>query len=180
MSGYTKPYRFDRNRNRGCVTIYIREDIPSRELNLLNIPSDIESIFIEINLFKIKWLLCGCYHPPTQDDHYFFTNLSNALDRYTQNYEKILLIGDFNAEDHEPCLSEFMNEHNIGNLVTEKTCFKSSTNPSCIDLFLTNYPLSFQNTCAITTGLSDFHKMVITVMKMTFQKNPPREIYYRL
>ena len=72
-----------------------------------------------------------------------------------------------------------MNEHNIGNLVKEKTCFKSSTNPSCIDLFLTNYPLSFQNTCTITTGLSDFHKMVITVMKMTFQKNPPREIYYR-
>ena len=46
-------------------------------------------------------------------------------------------------------------------------------------MFLTNYPLSFQNTCAITTGLSDFHKMVITVMKMTFQKTPPREIYYR-
>ena len=51
MNGYTKPYRFDRNRNGGGVTIYIREDIPSRELNLLNIPSDIESIFIEISLF---------------------------------------------------------------------------------------------------------------------------------
>ena len=29
------------------------------------------------------------------------------------------------------------------------------------------------------TGLSDFHKMVITVMKMTFQKNPPKELHYR-
>ena len=33
--------------------------------------------------------------------------------------------------------------------------------------------------CTITTGLSDFHKMVITVTKMTFHKNPPKEIYYR-
>ena len=37
----------------------------------------------------------------------------------------------------------------------------------------------FQNTCVITTELSDFHEMVITVMKMTFQKNPPEELYYR-
>ena len=31
----------------------------------------------------------------------------------------------------------------------------------------------------MTTGLPDFHKMVITMMKMTFQKNPPKEIYCR-
>ena len=31
----------------------------------------------------------------------------------------------------------------------------------------------------ITTGLSDFNKMVITVMKMTFQNNLQKEIYYR-
>ena len=57
--------------------------------------------------------------------------------------------------------------------------FKSLTNPSCIYLFLTNFPSSFQNTRTIFTALSDFHKMVITVMKITFHKNPPKEIYYR-
>ena len=61
----------------------------------------------------------------------------------------------------------------------EKTCFKSSTNPSSIDLFLTNSPMCFQNTSTTTTGLSDFHKMVVTVMKMSFQKDPPKEVYYR-
>ena len=30
---------------------------------------------------------------------------------------------------------------------------------------MTNSPLSFQNAIAVTNGLSDFHKMVITVMK---------------
>ena len=55
--------------------------------------------------------------------------------------------------------------------------FKSLTNPSCMDL-LTNVPSCFQYTCAIKT-LSDFHKMVITVMKITFQKNTPKELCYR-
>ena len=90
-----------------------------------------------------------------------------------------MLIGDFNAEDTESCLSEFFYEHNAENIVKGKTCFKSLNNPSCIDLFLTNFPSSFQNTCTVTTGLSDFHKMVITMTKMTFHKNPPKEIYYR-
>ena len=179
ISGYSKLYRLDRNRNGGRIIIYIREDIPSKQINLLKLPDDIENIFIEVNLYKTKWLMCGCYHPPNQNDQYFFNNLGSALYKYSQDYERFLLIGDFNAEDTEPCLSEFLYEHNSENIVKDKTCFKSLNNPSCIDLFLTNFPSSFQNTCTITTGLSDFHKMVITVTKMTFHKNPPKEIYYR-
>ena len=66
-------------------------------------------------------------------------------------------------------------EHNSKNLVKDKTCFKSLENPSCIDLFLTNSPLSFQNTVTMSTGLSDCHKMVITVLKSTFAKTKPKE-----
>ena len=44
---YWKPYRFDRNRNEGGAFMYVREDIPSRELKIHNTPEDIESIFIE-------------------------------------------------------------------------------------------------------------------------------------
>ena len=58
-------------------------------------------------------------------------------------------------------------------------CFKNPSNPSCIDLILTNAPRSFQNSCAIETGLSDCHKMTITVMKATFEKLPPKVIKYR-
>ena len=54
MQGYSKPYRFHRNRNGSGVFIYVREDIPSRELKIHNTPEDIESIFIEVNLIKTK------------------------------------------------------------------------------------------------------------------------------
>ena len=123
--------------------------------------------------------MCGCYHPPRQDIQYSFNNLGNVLDKYTQKYDRFLLIGDFSAEDSEPCLSEFVHDSNTENIIKEKTYFKSLINPSCIDLLLTNVPSSFQNTYAITAGLSDFHKMVISVMKMSFQNNSPKEFVYR-
>ena len=56
IQGYSKPYNFDRNRDWGGVFLYVREDIPSRELKTRNTPEDTESIFIEINLIKSKWL----------------------------------------------------------------------------------------------------------------------------
>ena len=135
-------------------------------------------MFIEINLRKTKWLLFGTYHPPSDSDKVYFQQIELALDAYS-NYEKFLLVGDFNAEESEPCLNNFLYHCDAKNLVKEKTCFKSIDNPSCIDLFLTNSYRSFQHTTTVCTGLSDFHKMTITVLKSTFQKAKPKEILYR-
>ena len=64
-------------------------------------------------------------------------------------------------------------------MVKDKTSFKSLQNPSCVNLFLTNCSRSFQYTKAISTGCSDFHKMVVTVLKTAFEKAKPKEIVYR-
>ena len=64
IEGYSKPFRLDRNRNGGGLLVYIREDIPSKELKSHTLAEDIEGIFIEINLRKCKWLLFATYHPP--------------------------------------------------------------------------------------------------------------------
>ena len=53
---YSKPYRFDRNRNGGSFFIHVRVVIPSRELKFHSTPKDVESIFIEISIIKSKWL----------------------------------------------------------------------------------------------------------------------------
>ena len=145
INGFSKPYRIDRNRNGGGVMIYVRQDIPSKRLSKHNLPSDIECLCVEINLRKSKWLLCGTYHPPSQADKYYFEHLGRLLDIYSNSYEKMLLTGDFNAQEGELCIDSFLYEYNLKNLIKEKTCFKNPENPSCIDLFLTNSPLSFQN-----------------------------------
>ena len=80
VPGFFKPFRLDRNRKGGEVMIYVRENIPSKLLTKHVLPSDIECIFLELNFRKCKWLLVGTYHPPSQNDHYFFENLDKAID----------------------------------------------------------------------------------------------------
>ena len=189
IEGYKCPYRKDRNKNGGGVLIYVRDDIPSKELHKHTFPDvifnmedsqgPIEGIFVEINLRKCKWLLFGTYHRPSQNDNYYFDTVTHALDIYAKNYDKFLLAGDFNAEEHEPGLSTFMFHHGAKNLIHEPTCYKNPTNPSCIDLFITNNPLSFQKTKVINIGCSDFHKMSVTVLKTKFPKSHPKEVTYR-
>ena len=58
------------------------------------------------------------------------------------------------------------------------TCFKSG-NPRSIDLILTNRKSSFRNTVAIESGLSDFHAMIVTVLKGGFVKRGPKIVTYR-
>ena len=118
MQGYSKSCRFDRSRNGGGVFIYVREDIPSRELKIHNTPEHIESIFIKINLIKTKWLFCGYYHPPSQSDQYLFENIRKALDKYSK-HDKFMLVCDFNAEESEPYLTQFLCEYNPRNIVKD-------------------------------------------------------------
>ena len=179
IDGFRQPYRLDRNKHGGGVMILVNEDIPSKLVSKHTLPDDMENMFIEIKLRKTKWLILGTYHPPNQPDDYLFKAVGNALDQYLKTYEKFLLLGDFNAEDTEPILSEFLEQYEAKNIMKNKTCFKNPDRPTCIDLFLTNSQHSFQNTMTISTGLSDFHKMIITVLKSSFIKLKARETYYR-
>ena len=86
--------------------------------------NNIECHFIGLSFKKCKWLLCGTYHPPFKDDEYCFNYLDKALDTYS-NYEKVLFVGDFNTEITEHYIESFLYEHELSNLVKEKTCFNN-------------------------------------------------------
>ena len=62
IKGFSAPYRFDRNSKGGGLLFYIREDIPSKILTYSS-NCDIETLLVEINLRKRKWLLNGSYNP---------------------------------------------------------------------------------------------------------------------
>ena len=137
------------------LLIYVRSDIPCKQLSKYDFPDGIEGIFVEIRFRKSRWLLFGTYHPPSQDDKLCFNSIGQGLGVYMKSYDKFLLIGDFNAEEGEADMENVMELYDLGNLIKEKTCFKSVENPSCVDLFLTNCVRSFQNTKVISTGISD-------------------------
>ena len=177
INGFAKPYRLDRYRNGRGVIIYIREDIPSKELNKQKFTKKLEGLFIEINLRKSKLLLFGTYHSTHPEyglsDNDYFEQVRLALNVYS-NYDKFLLSGDFNAEEEEEecCLKEFLYEYKAKNLIKQNTCFKSINNTSFI-------AIKMFKTLTLSTGLSDFHKMIVTVMKTTFPKAKPKIIQYR-
>ena len=50
IDGFSAPFRLDQNRFGGGVLIYVREDIPCKQLTKHILPDDIEGIFVEINL----------------------------------------------------------------------------------------------------------------------------------
>ena len=62
IEGYKIPFRLDKNGASGGVMIYVRGDIPCRELIYHSPISNIEGIFIELNLRKTKWMLFGGYN----------------------------------------------------------------------------------------------------------------------
>ena len=179
IDGYSKPYRHDRNAFGGGLVAYFREDIPCRELKVHNIPGDIEGTFIEINLRKKKWLLFFGYNPNKGNISNFLENVMYAMDKYLESYDNILVIGDFNSELSKDPMKRFCESYNLKNLIKSPTCYKNPLSPTCIDLILTNRYNSFQNSITVETGLSDFHKMTVTVLKTYFQKKGPIFIKYR-
>ena len=70
----------------------------------------------------------------------------------------------------------FCGYYSLKSLIKKHKCFKNPNNPTCIGLILTNRQKRFQNSTIIGTGLSDFLKLTITVLKNCFKKLKPKEL----
>ena len=175
--GFSKPYRKDRILGGGGLLLYINEDIPSAQKLGHPNPDDSEIMCVEINLRKQKWLIIGIYRPPSKNLNNFLNHLSRITDFYSSKYDRMIIMGDFNAEPTNEHVQNFCDSFKLFNLVKENTCFKGP--PKCYDLILTNMKHNFMNTKAITTGLSDCHKMTISMMKTEIIKSQPMQLKYR-
>ena len=152
-----------RNSNGGGILL--KEDIPS---TLLNTELLIEGFCIEINIRKKKWLLVRTYNPNKNLILNHLKEIGKNFDNYSSKYDNFILLGDLNSEPTESAVRYFCQIYGCQNLIKDNTCFKNPEKPSCIDLIITNRPKSFQNSVTLETGLSDFHKMTLTVMKVFY------------
>ncbi|XP_057302848.1 uncharacterized protein LOC130637010 [Hydractinia symbiolongicarpus] len=175
LNGFKRPYRRDRNKNGGGLVLYVNCEIISNAIKLPSLPEDIEIVGIEVILRAQKWPVLGIYKPPNQRCDYFLENLGKVLDSF--HYENCIIMGDFNS--HESELSILKTHYNLSNLIDSPTCYKNPANPSCIDHIWVSDKKRFTNSCAIETGLSDWHKLTVTVIKAEMPKKKPRIIKYR-
>ena len=120
--------------------------------------------FVEIILRK-KWFVSCSYNQHGDDISNHLQTISKSLDLYLSQYDNIIIVGDFNTEIGETSMNAFCERYSLSSLIKEPTCYKNPASPSYIDLILTNSPRSFQNPSVVETGLSDFHSMIVTVLK---------------
>ena len=118
------PFRKDRSTH---VLVYIRTDIPCK---MINFCSPHEIVCLELNFREVKWLLILAYyprpHPGRKHDNEFLFDIGKAID--FKDYQKIVVIGDINLEQHNDSLAEFMTVYNLSNLIKEPTCYKTVNN----------------------------------------------------
>ena len=178
MNDFSSPHRFDRNCDDGVILLHIREDTPSKLLSKER--GLTEAFFLEINLhIKKKWLISCSYTPKRASIANHLSILSKCTDIYTSKYDSLIFLGDFNAGVEDSDMKIFCSSYNLTSMVNKAKCYKNPDKPICVDLILTSCPGSSQNSCVAETGLSDFHKMVLTVMKTSYRKSQPKMIHYR-
>ena len=75
-------------------------------------------------------------------------------------------------------LSNLCDIFSLSNLITGVTWVKSSVGSST-DLKVTNRPRSFHHTSLIETGMSDCHKLILSLFRAFFKRMPAKTVEYR-
>ena len=156
IEGIHSPFRFDRNKTGGGILLYVRKTFQLKFTK--------RSGLLIVYIIRIRTIS---------------KIISRTLDTCTTKYKNILLLGDSNACADDETMKNVCSSYGLHSFIKHSTCYKSPKNPSCTDLILTNTAKSFQSTFVIEIGLSDFHRMTISVFKMNFCKLPPKFISYR-
>ena len=109
--------------------------------------------------------MCCSYDPNRINVPSHLCETGKTLDMYSAKYENALLKGDFNVASDERNIKAFCNQYKLKYLNKEPTCFKNVDKPCCNDLFLSNKSKCFEDSLTFETGLSDFHKLIVTAIK---------------
>lgn len=159
----------------GGVGFYIRNGIVARVCVLPNTaPVVVEQMWLLVNVNSTKLMIGTAYRPPWLNLDAFLTVLTETIATFT-NYDKIVLLGDFNVNMLE-CnsskyitLTQFLYCFDLTNVVSQPTHFTSHSE-SLIDLVCTN--ANVQNTCVDYIPDLGAHALVT----VTFKINKPKVI----
>ena len=94
------------------------------------------------------------------------------VDYYLNNYEHKVIFGDFNMNPVKLEMNTFLNTEGLTNLIKENTRFKAAG--LCSDIILTNFKYSIHYSLSIETGLSDYHRLIILMIKTKLALEEPK------
>jgi hypothetical protein len=175
-------YRADRTHNGGGVMCYVRSTIPHRIRTDISLSKhNIETLVIDVREKRQRAFYICVYRSPSTPCNLLITLLQEILDKCLSECDTIYLMGDLNVNflktKHE--LTELLDLYDLKNVIKDATCFKSVTNPSLIDIILTNKPRSLSGHLNVNIGLSDFHNITCASTKHNVTKLNRSKISYR-
>ena len=179
INGFSVPHRLDGNSKVGGIVLYVKDKIIVLPRNRYSLPPYIEILFFELNIRNRKWLVYFPYDPHKNLIKEYLRVLTEGIQFHSKDYESFLLMGGCNAEITETNMSFFCEIYHLTDIIKQPAGFKNPSNPLCIDLFVTNNANCFQKSSVFETGLSNFHKLIVTVMKSHIPKQQPKIIKHR-
>ena len=152
VEGYQRPFRRDNTCHSCGSMLYIANNTPALRKEQYE-PIDLEIICVEMNIKKIKILICSCYRPQHRDVVDFCYDIETILDKGSDVYQSFVFLGDMNSRNKSfwdeditntegRILKAFFDQHNFSQLIHEPTRIQNGSK-SCIDLLFTNTPSLF-------------------------------------
>ena len=181
LEGYQDPIM--QMRDKGGCAIYVKEQIAFTEVQMPEKCND--SAWIAIQTQNRKTRLYGCVYRSPNSPASNNVNLLNNLTWARENYDELLITGDFNLPtiiwDTDEATGlfprEFLtttSEMNLEQMVTQFTRFRHGQNPSLLDLILTDQPEMIQDVNYLSPlGKSD-HIVINFSVKNAYQKRPKK------
>ena len=74
------------------------------------------------------------YNPHKNTISTYIETVSKSLDSLSPDYEKMILLGDFNVEVNDHQIKSFCENYGLKNLIKHPTFYKSPSNPTYTDL----------------------------------------------
>ena len=182
INNYNEPTRSDRSEHGEGVIEYIRSGLTRKRLY------DFESVCLEISIKNTKWFLLSVYRSPISGNiPNFLFEINQTLNKSMSRYDNVIIImGDINIDlDDKKVpgfedLKNFMKLFDLTNIVKGKTCI-TRDHESLVDIILTNKSNCFMHTKTFELGISDFHKMslTLTILKSQVARLKLKIIKYR-
>ena len=173
-------YRSDFTSNSGGLLVHIRDDIPHRRLNSIEINSNgFESICIEVTIGSSKTVITSLYKHPYVKHDYFKESFGKITDKLLAKYDDLAFIFDGNlCPTKSSTIQDLCEQYSLSNLIKEPTCHKGPVS-TLLDVLLVTNPRRYTSALNAEFCLSDFHNVIGAATRRYAPARKPYQIHYR-
>ena len=170
-------FRQDRDKYGAGLMFYIKRNIPCKKIETFQLTSLYRNTNVRDKSRKRKTVDFDTYKPPNINNSSFLNELYNTITFDSTLYKNCVLLGDLNIVRDNTELQNFYESFLFEYLIKKQTCCKGDT-PTGVDHIITNILNRFMKLITLKTGISNHHKMIMTIFRSTFAKGKPKTFYY--